>query len=66
MATGEGRRRIQITLSEKVLDEIDRLCEESGMARGTWIEYTLTMGIHSYGQLIDGLSHAMAKTGSED
>ena len=66
MAVAENRKRVQVTLSKKVLDEIDRLCEESGMSRSAWIEYTLTMGIHSYGELIAGLSKAMAKAGAGD
>ena len=65
MAVAENRKRVQVTLSRKVLDEIDRLCEESGMSRSAWIEYTLTMGIHSYDKLISGLSQAMAETGSK-
>ena len=65
MAVASERKRVQVTLSKKVLKEIDRLCEESGMSRGAWIEYTLTMGIHSYDKLISGLSKAMAETGSK-
>lgn len=66
MAVSSGRKRVQVTLSRKVLAEIDRLCAESGMSRSAWIEYTLTMGIHSYDRLISGLSQAMAEAGSKD
>lgn len=65
MATAPHRKRVQVTLSRKVLDEIDRLCSESGMDRSAWIEYTLTMGIHSYDRLIGGLSRAMAMAGAD-
>lgn len=66
MAVSAGRKRVQVTLSRKVLAEIDRLCAESGMSRSAWIEYTLTMGIHSYDRLISGLSQAMAEAGAKD
>lgn len=66
MAVSSERKRVQVTLSRKVLADIDRLCAESGMSRSSWIEYTLTMGIHSYDRLISGLSHAMAEAGAKE
>lgn len=66
VAVAENRKRVQVTLSRKVLDEIDKVCEESGMSRSTWIEYTLTMGIHSYDKLISSLSQAMAEAGAKE
>ena len=65
MAVASERKRVQVTLSKKVLEEIDKLCAESGMSRSAWIEYTLTMGIHSYDKLISGLSQAMAEAGAK-
>jgi metal-responsive CopG/Arc/MetJ family transcriptional regulator len=66
MAVASERKRVQVTLSKKVLEEIDKLCAESGMSRSAWIEYTLTMGIHSYDKLISGLSQAMAQAGARE
>lgn len=66
MAVASDRKRVQVTLSRKVLDDIDKLCRESGMSRSAWIEYTLTMGVHSYERILDGLSQAMARTAAGD
>lgn len=61
MATGRGRARLQITLDQGLLDEIDLVCEKAHMSRSSWIEYTLSMAIQAYGDLIEGLSGAMSQ-----
>ena len=58
---GKGRRRLQFTISEELDDEITEVCKKAHMSRSAWIEYTLAMAIHSYGDLISGMRDAMAQ-----
>lgn len=61
MAIGEGRKRMQITLDEDLVNEIDAVCKKAHMSRSAWIEYTLGMAINSYRDLIDSMRDAMAQ-----
>lgn len=61
MAIGEGRKRMQITLDEDLVNEIDAVCKKVHMSRSAWIEYTLGMAINSYRDLIDSMRDAMAQ-----
>lgn len=61
MAIAAGRKRMQITLDEGLVDEIDEVCKKAHMSRSSWIEYTLGMAINSYRDLIDSMRDAMAQ-----
>lgn len=61
MAAGKGRKRLQLTISEDLDNEITAVCKRAHMSKGAWVEYTLAMAIRSYGDLIDGMRDAMSK-----
>ena len=66
MAIKEGRKRIQITLSEKTLENLDDYCELSGMARNSYLEYVIASSLETASQLKDKISAVMAQQRKED
>lgn len=46
-------KRIQVTLSERLLDNIDRLCSEWGISRGTYIEYVLGQNVNTQIRMLE-------------
>lgn len=60
MAVKEGRKRIQITLSEKTLEKLDEFCEESGMAKNAFLEYIIASALNETIQMRERISLAVA------
>lgn len=60
MAIKEGRKRIQITLSEKTLENLDAYCQQSGMARNAYLEYIIASSLDTATQLKDRISAALS------
>ena len=61
MAISDDSKRITVTLSKKLLAQIDDVCERTGMSRRAWIEYTLGMAMLAYGDLISGVTEGLSQ-----
>lgn len=41
MSTAEGKKRIQVTLSDTLIDRLDAYCVRTGISRSAYIAYTV-------------------------
>lgn len=59
MAISRNKTRLQMSLPNELLAEIDAYCARAHMSRSVWIEYTLASAIASYHDLMNGTAGAM-------
>lgn len=61
----DGKKRVQITFSEAVLDRLDAFCEETGMTRSTYISYIVATSLDQYRNLSQVAEEAIRKAAEE-
>lgn len=61
MALVDGRKRIQITLGEKTLENLEAYCERSGMSRSSYIEYVIASSLDTATEMKRNIEAAMTQ-----
>lgn len=59
MAVAEGKVRIQITLSNALLDQIDEFCKASGATRSSFISTSIAEKLNAYNTMLDTSSQVL-------
>lgn len=57
----KGKKRIQITLSEKLLGRLDEYCERTGISRSAYISYVVGSSIDTSDALRAATASELAK-----
>ena len=61
MTQVDGRKRIQITLGEKTLQNLESYCERSGMSRSSYIEYVIASSLDTATEMKRNIEAAMTQ-----
>lgn len=61
LSTAEGKKRIQVTFSEALIERLDAYCERTGMSRSAYITYAVASTLDSY----EALQHTTVKALAE-
>lgn len=66
MAIADGKRRVQVTFGDEVLERLDRFCRDTGMTRSSYITYIVATSLQQYENLsnaaADGVKQAAMRT----
>lgn len=66
MAIAEGKKRVQVTFGDEVLEKLDAFCKETGMTRSSYITYIVATSLQQYEKLsnaaADGIKQAAMGT----
>lgn len=66
MAISRNKTRVQMSLPNELLADIDEYCKRAHMSRTVWIEYTLASSIASTRELLDKAAAGMVSAATKD